>query len=757
MSFGLVNLLMLAGLAGMGIPLLIHLLHRRRYDIVEWGAMQFLQVSRTTRRRLRIEEILLMLARMGLIGLLVVALAAPYVSGPAVADLGGRPSRDIVLVLDGSASMGLDDGQHPTPREAAREWATSFLGTLAAGDGIAVLLAQEQVEPVLPELTHDLELVRAKLARLPRPHGGCDGPRAVREAHLLLATKGRQPAREIIVLTDGQRQGWADSASVFQWDHLASQLQAEEPATKPRVWVVSVGPPRKSAEPMPNYTLHPLRLTRGVAWVGQRLTLRTTITQTGQRDYQPPYRVRLEIDGQPVRDLELPARAAWQAGSVPLAFHHRFTTPGVHLLSAILEADPPARPGGTIASRRDYLPGDNRQDLAVEVVESLPVLLVDGDDVLSPQSSTYFLRKALAESADAPRPPAVMVRAVTVRDFDPDLLTRALDSKKPGSRPRVLVVADVPRLTKPQQQAIEHFLEQGGGVLVTLGERAEKSVRLYNEQLYRGGKGWLPARLEGVAGDRSQLEQAATADLKQLHHPALELFRDEPSCTLDRARFPRWWKVRATDGARASVGALLTSGDPMLVERPYKKGKVLLSAVPLDRSWDAGLPGVWEYPVLAHELVYYLAHTRSGDYNLKPGQPLRYRPADPARPPTTILLFPPDGEPRQLPVERWPFVYEGAQASGVYKLQEDGGRSAYFVVQPDPRESDLTPCSADDRARVAALVPMHYESDLQAVVDALRGPAPTQDLWWLALIGVLGLLCAEVWLTRRMLLSRGGP
>src|ERR671935_2667786 len=97
---------MLLGLVVLLIPPLIHLLNRRRYDVVDWGAMQFLQVSETTRRRLLIEEILLMALRMGLIAILVLALAAPYVAGPWFARLGGRPNRDVVLVFDGSYSMG---------------------------------------------------------------------------------------------------------------------------------------------------------------------------------------------------------------------------------------------------------------------------------------------------------------------------------------------------------------------------------------------------------------------------------------------------------------------------------------------------------------------------------------------------------------------------------------------------------------------------------------------------------------------------
>src|SRR5437588_7989082 len=102
MTFGFLNALMLLGLAGLAIPPIIHLLNRRRYEVVDWGAMQFLQVSEVTRRRLLIEELLLMLLRMGLIAALVLAWAGPF-SDDWSLSTGRRPNRDVVLIFDGSA------------------------------------------------------------------------------------------------------------------------------------------------------------------------------------------------------------------------------------------------------------------------------------------------------------------------------------------------------------------------------------------------------------------------------------------------------------------------------------------------------------------------------------------------------------------------------------------------------------------------------------------------------------------------------
>src|SRR5581483_10246283 len=133
MPFGVLNVLMLAGLAGVAIPILIHLLNRRRYNVVDWGAMQFLQVSEATRRRIMVEELLLMLLRMGLIAVLVLALATPFIDSAALARMAGGGDRDVVLIFDGSYSMGFND-KGKSAHDAAKEWAAAFVRDLSAGD-----------------------------------------------------------------------------------------------------------------------------------------------------------------------------------------------------------------------------------------------------------------------------------------------------------------------------------------------------------------------------------------------------------------------------------------------------------------------------------------------------------------------------------------------------------------------------------------------------------------------------------------------
>ena len=71
---------MLLGLLGIAIPVILHLLNRRQAKVIEWGAMRFLLDSLVSRRRrVLLEEILLLATRCLIVALAALALARPFV------------------------------------------------------------------------------------------------------------------------------------------------------------------------------------------------------------------------------------------------------------------------------------------------------------------------------------------------------------------------------------------------------------------------------------------------------------------------------------------------------------------------------------------------------------------------------------------------------------------------------------------------------------------------------------------------------
>src|SRR5690242_17270548 len=102
-----------AGLGAVSIPIIIHLLNRRRYKTVNWAAMEFLlRAMRKNRRRLRFEQWLLLATRCLLVFLLGLALARPLgCETGALAQFGRRTAMN-VFVIDNSYSAAYD-AHHP--------------------------------------------------------------------------------------------------------------------------------------------------------------------------------------------------------------------------------------------------------------------------------------------------------------------------------------------------------------------------------------------------------------------------------------------------------------------------------------------------------------------------------------------------------------------------------------------------------------------------------------------------------------------
>ncbi|MCD6304282.1 MAG: BatA domain-containing protein, partial [Planctomycetes bacterium] len=258
------NWFMLAGLAGLAVPIIIHLLNRSRARVVDWGAMRFIEASLASRsRRILIEEILLLVLRCLIIALAAFALARPFLPSrptamvvlfapallaaaicaalaaamwanrrarrwllaatvallavpPAAGAIeqayqgrlwsfgGGR--KDVAIVIDGSTSMALKRDGNTNFARAVRE-ARAVLAGCGPGDGVSLVLAGPSPAAVLPAVTSDKDKAAAALAGLEPSGGSMRAVPAIQAACESLLT-GANPVKKIVVITDGQRTGW---------------------------------------------------------------------------------------------------------------------------------------------------------------------------------------------------------------------------------------------------------------------------------------------------------------------------------------------------------------------------------------------------------------------------------------------------------------------------------------------------------------------------------------------------------------------
>jgi hypothetical protein len=736
MGFSFINMAMLLGLLGIALPFLVHLLSRRKFDIVEWGAMQFLELSQKTRRRLRLEELLLLLLRMGLIALIALALARPWLSGGIFSQLVSNQARDVVFVVDGSYSMGWEGGVE-TPHARATKWVHDFLEALNPGDSISVIDARDLPRSVVDPPTQDFGRVREVLDNLPTPSGSSDLPTAMNMAVQVLSRTSNM-AREVIVLTDKQEVPWeAEDASLWRrFDDLLTQ-----PTVKPRVWVVDVSAPGDDKQ---NFAVGELNLSRDLSVPDFPLRIQTVVRSFGSAK-QHSRRVHLEVNGQRITEKTISCTIP-SGGEAPVEFEVKLPSVGSWLLSVVLDSD--------------ELPGDNRADAAITVADAVPVLIVDGSWSADPTERDSFFAQAALTSSENNRP-WIKAESVSSSAFQ----TTDLDGVQ------TVILANVPSFHDQQIAALKDFVSRGGGLLICPGDKV--NAENWNTGLYEDGRSLLPGMLQQIDQDRSlQLGEIRPMD-KSLQLPWVKQFRAENGGGFTDARISKWWQLQPAkpqepdaapveDGPVVSdttIVARLNTNAPLLLSRQYGKGRVLMQSIPLDADWGS-LPMKGDYVAYLHEVIFHLASAQVSR-NVLVGSPLVQPVTTKVNAEDFEFLGPGEttfevesGGDELRPTHR----LTDTSLPGIYELRKKTAakneRGQFFVVSGDQRESDLTELQDDKIKDLQAEDRLQFVSDVQDLKRKMFEKESPTELWKFLLLIFVLFLVGELLLTRRLV--RGG-
>jgi len=715
--FGFANSILLWGLAAASIPIIIHLLNRRRVRVIDWGAMRFLRDAVISRRRkIRLEELLLLLLRTAILVFLVLAMARPFLRGGLFGT--GRQHRDLVVVLDCSMSMDLREGVH-TPFARAVELTRQTLDNLREGDGVNVVLAGKVPRALFPELTYDLKAARDALTDLKPFRTSLDMVRSVRLADTILAG-GTSPLKQVVIISDGQRFGWSAD------DDEAWSVLAEDPdaALRPRLHVCTVGPVTNPD----NLGITRITLSRSAVGTDRDVGLSVEVANPGTRDVTGA-KLKVTIDEAVKADLDVGTLRA--GSSVLFPVRHQFGHTGPALVQARISDD--------------ALEPDNVAWLGLEVLDVLPVLLVDGAPGTSRAGSEVFFLRAALDPLDPQSMKRTNLIASTVESIDPmdrnELLQYA-----------AVVLANVKSLGPAQVAALEQFVRSGGGLLIAPGDNVD--LDFCNGPLFAEGRGLLPCQLDHVLGEPGSRSACVSLLTGSLTHRALALLAEPDKADVSKARFYRHWSTGRLAAGAAPI-ALFNDGTPFLVERSLGAGRVILMTTPLDADWS-NLPLRPNYVTLMHELVYYLAAPVLPRRNLLVGENLSLELDKPDNI-SEVNVTGPGGATRQAAVlqreGRWFASYPHTDQGGLYKVEVVGPaqrRTVTFTVNVDPGESDLAPLSALDRTRLADRAAIRFHDSPDDLLNTVFAGSIRYEIWRIVLVLVVLMMLAEILFTRKL-------
>lgn len=773
----LLNPWLLLGLAGIALPVMAHLLSRRRFDVVEWGAMQFLNPSRKTRRRLKLEELLLLLLRIGLISLVVFAVTRPVVPSGWLSGYRSSGSRTVVLIVDGSNSMSRTDGVNSIHQNAVRR-AADFLQSLGPDDNVALIDARDQPRSVIESPLRDISAVEEQLRQLPPPGGACAMLAAIEKAIGILG-RSSSSAREIVVFTDRQAQGWK-SANEPEWLRVDDMLKF--PSIRPQVWVVDVAPHLGPVSR--NISVGQIEMSREMSVPDFPIRLRVAIRNDSSQESQVP--VRLTLNGQSLAgEMQTPTIPA--GSETMLEFDHAIRQEGSHILSIEVDAGD------------DAIAADNVSHAAVHVASSLSVLLVNGtSSTVAADRDTFFAELAFA-------PPEGKTSWVNARVIEAAELSAA-DFETAA----VAVFANIEQISPAAAVALAEFVARGNGAIIACGPNT--SPDSFRKCFQESG---LLSQLEVVRireAPPTSEEQILVAPLS-IQSGWLERFRSDPSRSFLKARFTAWCLTKQVPRKLAAEGsgppadkktsepptgknsavpdtaavalAQLSTGDPLILQTRHGDGFVLVMTSTLDRTWT-DLPTRADFVPFLHEAVFHVASARShrnvlfaepvmarfevpsgkppgpngeADTDIKAGTDIgeKANVAEKEEQSPTIRFTKPDKSVTQVPAapdsQGLTAVLTSTFAPGVYLAELPSGegepRKDAFVVNYDHAEDDLAQLTADDKARLATNDRVRFAASLDDLKKRMYGDESVTELWAVLVTLFLLFLIAELLLTRR--------
>ncbi|MFA6544242.1 MAG: BatA domain-containing protein [Limisphaerales bacterium] len=729
MSF--LNPFMLFGVSAIAVPIIIYLLNRRRFQRVVWAAMRFVKVSaEKNRRRMLVEDMILLALRCLMLALLAVAVARPATRS-TTHDVFGQSKVTAVIILDNSASMGVSDGVQ-TRFDKARKIAEQAVDALPSGSAAAVILASDIAREVIREPTHDLNLARKTVREAPLSDRATDLFPSIEKA--LETLKDRSAIRkEVYLITDGQLAGWRQISDIQKALKQAKEQTGERQIA---THLVLVGDTEDR-----NLGVSGLVLSGGLAPLNRPLRFEAQVANYGREEARD-VRVSLLVDGASADDVTIPNIPPGGTRSVPL--NTRFKTEGWHSITARIPAD--------------RFPGDDARTLAVRAIREVRVLMVDGEPGTEPrEAETFFLGHALVP---VPVDEAEQYYVKTSTIVPSDMGGTRFDDFD------AVVLANVPDFSTDTAAALENFVKRGGGLLIFPGARI--NAAFYNSQLATARK-LLPATFGEPHGDANQEEKYFTFQTKDYDHPIVALWNDGSAGTLASAHFFRAFELNLLSAPQDETGGKshtafnlaapksilrFSDGSIAMAERALGLGRVVMFASTADTAWNdlAVRPA---FVPLLHRTLGTLIQRHDDGANIRVGaQFTRRLTADMLHKDAVVTAPGAASGTRDLRrielVNGTPVLsYDATDRAGIYEVSiADPPTVIKFATQPDPSESNLSELPEDEvtaLAQVAAVQRWSPALNLREWVEKARVGA---EYWLPILILVLALAALETFLAQ---------
>lgn len=741
--------MLLGGLA-VASPILIHLLNKRRFKIVEWAAMDFLfEADKKNRRRVELENLIILLLRCLAMLLVALMLARPFLPSSLTNLMQQSQKLERVVVIDDSLSQAINRDNRTafgSAKESLKELIARWADSDRTEDWLTLYLTSDAEVPVLanePVTNGTLATLNQTIDELEGSDQSADYPAMITSISRYVSGQRENTGRAVYLFSDMRRRDWippanadpelapnklinsvADAIEGFfvvdtgtdKDDNLAVVgIRPESLLVSDKVipFVVTVA----------NYGTSPVEQVRilfqvddsqadyeTIASIGpgqsREVTFRKVFPKVSSEDTfegdsenrirSANYRVRAEIDRQSLSDTDV---------------------------------------------ARDQLLEDSSAFYAARVEDGVSVLLVDGDpSSISERSETHYLKSLDVQGT------GLDVSVVTSTELE----TVSLANYK------VIFLCNIDEASADRVKSLEQWVRDGGALVFMPGDRVRAPT--FNETFFREGKGICPVQLDQIKGDPT-MGSWVNFELDPQIHPALKLIVESDATSLSNVDIFSWWTSILDPtllGKQVSVPLRMTdeSSSPAMVDRRMGKGNVIYFAIPGDGDWSMW-PISPTFPPVILELVDYVVGSTSGAGEIGSERQIRL-PVDVSAFENRVVLRNPGNEKVETiasPAEGsgtadsvlYQATFQDVQQRGFYEVQltRHSGQqeSRLFAANVQSDEGKLKRLRESELAADFFGEKVEFVSPTQLAEQTVSGG--TSEIWFWLLMLLFGVLMLE--------------
>jgi hypothetical protein len=618
MEMSLMHAGLAAGAALAALPVILHLFMRQTPKHVIFPALRLIRErQKQSKKRMKIKNWLLLLARMAILALMALALARPRVYSEVPLGDESQPMA-LGLVFDTSLSMEYKD-KDKTRLDEAKERAKEILGKIPESSLVFVVDSGEPGVPIGLSPSAALKRIEGlNIRSVNRPLNAAMG-----QVYPVVAECDRA-VHVVYVLTDLARTSWHADRPAEGLEQVAKVKGGK--AAKIATFVWRLTPPE-----ITNLAVDSAEPSSTVATQGEPVEIRSRIRAVGKA---AATRVaEFELDGvkKGEQRLEIPA-----GGQVEVTFTtpQRLAEGEVHRGKVKLSGAP------------DPFERDDERYFVFKVRPPLKVLLL---------SDVRYEAEFVAAALDPEGPGSG-------RSY---LVERGVSSefgryKKDLQNYACVFLLNVRKLDESDWGALNHYVHEGGGLVVAPGQRSLPES--YNNSI---ASQVIPGQLEDKS--KAMPAQATFGKVANITHPLFQRYGKDLDSMLGMVPVYRYWPVKPpAEGTRTLLN--YSDGAAALIERTFKgpkTGRVLLWTTPLSRRPDVGgalqadanawneFPNPssgWSFLVLMNQTVPYLAGATNEQLNFEAGENVLLKLEPTARYSSFLVTGPdPNTKPRLVP------------------------------------------------------------------------------------------------------------